>query len=846
MTTTLAPPPPSAPVAARRSERSRPARRAITRWAWRLLRREWRQQLLVLLLIVVAVAATTVGLGLIVNVQSSDQALLGTANTRIDIATPGHGVSADLAQARNLFGTVEAIEHESVPVPGSVAPVDLRAQDPHGAYSAPTLHLVSGSYPSGAGQVAMTSGVATIFGLKTGNEWTVDGRALRVVGIVENPKDLGDQFALVAPGHISAPTGLTLLTDAGGSTAAGFRAPSGNVQGITSNGDKSAADEQRNRALGVLLIATIGLVFIGLLAAAGFTVMAHRRQRALGMIGAIGATDRQVRRVMVANGAAAGTVGAGVGTVVGLAVWFGFRPAFEHLVGHRIDPFSIPWWAVLAGALLAVLTAITASWWPARSAARLPIVAALSGRPAPPRPAHRFALLGAVLVALGFVALVAAHGTHTALIIVGILASTTGVLLLAPVGLRVLAAAAPRAPVAVRLALRDLARYQARSGSALAAASLAIGIAATIAINAAAQQANDHTLSGGNLPTNQLIVWLDGNPNSQSGPDTVAAPGSGGAGHTGPSAAAISEARTAAEVIASSLHARHVVELDVAVDPSSDVPAGMPPDARDANLTRPVTFNGQRGFSFLGIPFVATPAVLEFYGIPASALDSSAGIVTARTDLSGARLGSGFRSDFRPVRVTIDKDLPHYTSAPNTLISTKEARAFGFRQQPAGWLVQATHALTAAQITAARHRAAVAGITVETRTAGDHSLQRLRDYATVIGMLLALGVLAMTVGLIRSETANDLRTLAATGASNGTRRTLTATTAGALALLGAILGTAGGYLALIAWHWRNLGYLSSPPYLNLAALLVGLPIAALAGGWLFGRAPVAIARRPLD
>ena len=38
-----------------------PARRAVTRWAWRLFRREWRQQMLVLALITVAVAATLIG-----------------------------------------------------------------------------------------------------------------------------------------------------------------------------------------------------------------------------------------------------------------------------------------------------------------------------------------------------------------------------------------------------------------------------------------------------------------------------------------------------------------------------------------------------------------------------------------------------------------------------------------------------------------------------------------------------------------------------------------------------------------------------------------------------------------
>jgi len=53
----------------------------------------------------------------------------------------------------------------------------------------------------------------------------------------------------------------------------------------------------------------------------------------------------------------------------------------------------------------------------------------------------------------------------------------------------------------------------------------------------------------------------------------------------------------------------------------------------------------------------------------------------------------------------------------------------------------------------------------------------------------------MTVGLIRSETAGDLRTLTATGASSATRRTLTGATAGALAVLGAVIGTTGAYLA---------------------------------------------------
>jgi putative ABC transport system permease protein len=847
MSTTLAPPPQvAAPPPARGGA---PARRAIRRWAWRLLRREWRQQVLVLGLLTVAVAATTVGLGLVVNVQGSDESVFGTANARIEIGNPGpHGVAADLAAARGRFGKVEAIVHESVPVPGSITPVDLRAQAPNGTFSRPTLRLVSGSYPSSASQAAVTRAVATTFNLKVGSTWSVNGRPLQVVGIVENPKDLPDAFGLVAPGQITSPSSVSLLFDASGGAVMKLRLPagSGTIQGISTSGADSA-QQRSNQAIAVLLLATIGLTFIGLLSVAGFTVMAQRRLRALGMIGAIGATDRQVRRVMLANGAAVGIVGATTGAALGLAVWFALTPAFEKVVGHRYDAFALPWWAVIAGAILAVFTSLAASWWPARAVARLPIVEALSGRPAPPQPAHRFALLGTALAAAGFVALILAHNVHTVLIVVGILATAAGMLLLAPLGIRALAAFAGRAPVAVRLALRDLARYQARSGAALAAASLAVGIAATITVTAAAQQANDRSLSGGNLPSNQLIVWL-ANPNALSGPGLSVAPANGATTSPSvPNASVIASARSTADQIAGALGSKTVVELDTAVDLTSPVPAGAPPDAGQASLVHPFTVPGRgHGWNQVAIPDVATPAVLKLYGLTSADSKPGSDILSSRRDLRGVELGTGFKGDFKPVTVQVAGKLPNYTSAPNTLLTPKAMAANGFTAEPVGWLVQSAHPITSAQLADARHRAAAAGITIENRTGPDQSLQRLRDYSTLAGALVALGVLAMTVGLIRGETAGDLRTLVATGASSATRRTLNATSAGALALLGGILGTAAAYLALIAWHWHDISYLNKPPYANLIVLILGLPVVAAAGAWLLGRTPKGLGRRSLE
>src|SRR5207253_9890234 len=61
------------------------------------------------------------------------------------------------------------------------------------------------------------------------------------------------------------------------------------------------------------------------------------------------------------------------------------------------------------------------------------------------------------------------------------------------------------AGVAVRLALRDLVRYQARSGAALGSVTLAVGIAATIAVSAAA---SDAPQAAGNLPADQLVLHV--------------------------------------------------------------------------------------------------------------------------------------------------------------------------------------------------------------------------------------------------------------------------------------------------------------------------------------------------
>jgi putative ABC transport system permease protein len=184
------------------------------------------------------------------------------------------------------------------------------------------------------------------------------------------------------------------------------------------------------------------------------------------------------------------------------------------------------------------------------------------------------------------------------------------------------------------------------------------------------------------------------------------------------------------------------------------------------------------------------------------------------------------------------------TSLPRALLDPAEAEQRGLNTVPSGlWLIETGRALDDAELETAREIATRYGFRIETRD--DRSnLHTIRLVAGLTGMLLALGVLAATLGLIRGESANDVRTLTAAGARPSTRRGIVAVTAGALAGVGALLGMISAYLALVAARVDDLAPL---PWGDLAIIVVGTPLLAATAAWtLGGREPTAIARRPLD
>ena len=809
-----------------------PARRAVARWAWRLFRREWRQQALILALLILTVAAAAFSVSAAYNVASLPGPQFGSASylLQFDGSEP-NVLAADIAAARKAFGTIQVIGRRFVPIPGSAQTIEFRALNPHGPYSGPMIALTKGRYPSGARQVAVTSQIAHTLQLRIGTPLSLGGHHQVVTGIVENPSDLSDQFVLVSPSGAGPPQTVTVLLNASpasfGAFRAGFRDPlEWQARGASTRGAVAG---------GMLGAVTVLLLLVSLVAAAGFAVIAARRQRQLGMLAAIGATRQQLRMAVVAGGAVLGVIAAAAGTVAGLAVWIAAAPALDTFAGHRIDRLAIPWDLVALGMLLAVATVTLAAWWPAGAAARLPVTLALSARPPRPRPAHRPAMLAALMIMVGVGCLWLANQTHPALIITGALAMSLGILLVSPPAIRALAALGGRAPVAVRLALRDLARHQARSGAALAAISLALGITAAITISSAADKS---AASAGNLPDTQILVWI-GQPEGGSGPDGPVVPLR--------TPAQLRVLAAAVHQIAGPLHHPEVIGLDMAVNPADKPQPGGPGNqagqpVAGVGVPRNPAARG-RGGSYSAIPlYVATPPVLRYLGINPATISPATDYLTVKAGQLVVTTPSTFATATHVRRI----QAPSYTSQPTSLITLGGLHRRGWTQMQAGWIVQSSKPLTAAQLAAARDVAAKAGLITEARNR-QASLGTISAAATVAGALLALGVLAMTIALIRTEAASDLRTLTAAGATSTTRRTLTATTAGGLALLGALIGSAGAYLALAAGHRSDLSTLGHVPLPYLATTVLGVPVAAALAGWILaGRKLPSIARRVLE
>jgi putative ABC transport system permease protein len=799
--------------------RNAPARRAVVRWALRLLQREWRQHLLVITLITVTVAAALFGATTAYNAVPSHDGRFGHATHRFDLSVDGpEQIDEFVADAESWFGNVEVIGRRHLPVPGSTEEVEVRSQDPTGPIGAPMVALTDGRYPTTAGEVAVTDGTAHLLDVAVGDAVDLADERLTVVGAIENPDALDDEFALVPPLAGGTPQSARILLRADDERVHEFHSPAAPSRWSI---EPRGSTEKTMAAIGVLVAATVAMLLVALVAAAAFVVIAQRRQRQLGLLAAAGATERHVRAVMVAGGAAVGVVSAVAGALLAFAAWVAVAPALEQAVGRRLGRFDIPWWAVAGGLALAVATSVAAAWWPARTIARQPIMSALSGRPHPPRRARRSAVAALALLAGGVTSLAFAIDPsedtgNVPLTLAGVVATTLGLVLAAAPTVRLAGALARRTPLASRLALRDLARYQSRSGAALAAISLGLAIATAVVVIAAA---NEASADQGNLSSRQALAHL-GDPSD--GP-ALSLP------EVAP--AELDAMQASVQAWAATLDDARVVPLDAAVDPTLTERLDGRVHHPTAVLGIPINENTTRD---AGLIYVATPALLDYLSIDATTIDAETTMLTSQA--GEVEFTGNISREAGPLPDPIVQRIPAslYSSVPDSLITELGVETGNWAPWPAGWLVESSSPLTDAELSAAREMAASSGLIIEARDP-QSGLSTLRTAATGAGVVLALAILAMTVGLIRAEAAGDVRTLTAVGASSQTRRAVTASTAAALAVLAVILGMTTAYAAVYAGYTPATDRLDNIPVTNLLAIAVGFPLIAGAAGWMLSR-----------
>lgn len=815
------------------------ARRLLWRWAWRVAGRDRGQLSRIVVTVAAAVALAVAAVVSTYNLVEPPTADYGAGSVRAVIAGDGAAAASGLEETVGSFGTVRS---GSVDVPGSARPVTVRAQDPDDALAAPLLDLVEGSYPRGAGEVAVTDAIAERFSVAIGDRLRVGSGSYAVVGLVENPTDLDDEFVLAAEldahGIVPADTVTTFLVAApAAEVEAGIDGP------VTIEHPGTGVPDTRTVAtVAMSVVITVVLAQVALLSSSGFAALARRRTRQFGLLATIGASPRHLRFAAAAIGTVAGGLGAAIGVAVGLASSTPLVPRLEELVGHRID-LAVPWWAIATCVATAVGTSTAAAWWPARAVARRPVVEVLAAT----RPVAR-SVTGTTWSAvgsftLGAVGLLAGvSGRNGALAICGVIGVLAGVVLLSPLAVRWcgrLGAVERGAPLPARIGARAVARSHGSSAALLGALVVTLGVPLAVAAGSAAIDAGNGA-SPANLPEGIALVRLD---ETTDGEAMI------------PRDADAEIARAVAGTLQATISAARLIPIEVAVDANATVFAGSFTVAGDVpavypevvlrRLDEPCQECNLFGFGetdadgapieYRGLDtWIADDELFGVLGLPRDLARRANTIVTAGDDdvLSAdhqARGGEHRVAPFDP------GEMPDFSSVAAAFVDRDTAAQLDLSTRLVGWLVVADDG-TLDDDDRATIAAAVGDDALVEFVEPPRSSIGLQAAAMAIALVFALGALWMTIGLLRLESAPDVRLLGLIGASDRTRRLVVAASVGLLALGAGLLTMPIGVLTELAMVVDDGSeHRFAVPWTATAVVLVVVPTVTAA---------LAAARRP--
>lgn len=386
------------------------------------------------------------------------------------------------------------------------------------------LHLVDGSGPRGASDVAIDKATADKGKLRVGDDvhvLTPQGpRQARLTGIFR----YGDSDGL-AGATLSAFDPATarqeLLRSPGNSLVEVLAAPGVSQQelkarilaalpaGTYDAQTKAELVKKSSNAIkkGLSFINTFLLVFAGIALFVGtfiilntFSMLVAQRTRELALLRAIGASRGQVTRSVLLEALAVGVVGSTVGLGVGYLLAIGLKALFGAF-GVTLDASLVFAWSTTAWAyVVGVLVTLIAAYFPARRASRISPVAALrEDATLPERSLKIRGGGGAVLLVAGLATLVVGvgrtGGRGASLVGISALLLIVAAIVLSPVlgrpVLAVLGAGFPRMfGTPGRLARENAQRNPRRTAATASALMIGLTLVAALAVIGASTKAS--------------------------------------------------------------------------------------------------------------------------------------------------------------------------------------------------------------------------------------------------------------------------------------------------------------------------------------------------------------------
>lgn len=584
----------------------------------------------------------------------------------------------------------------------------------------------------------------------------------------------------------------------------------------------------------VAVLVALLLLQIGLLVGPAVAVGARRNERMLALVAATGGNRGHLAAVVV-TGAAVVALGAGLaGAVLGAAAGAAAVPSLPERFDWVAPRADVVPGDLVAFVVAAVLVAVAAAVLPALRVARQDPVAVLAGRRARAVPRLRVPKVVLLVLAVGAaVGWAGASAGIQAAAVLGLGVLEVGLVLLAPLAVGATARLAPRLPLAARFAARDAARQGARTVPAVAATLAAVGATACVIVYAQADAGARRDEFRLRAPLGSVIVPLD-----VGGPLTA-----GGTGAAPVSAQAVADrVRAVLPVTAAST----VYRGGTSEDPAVGYFAKMPMRCSGGGDTC--------GFRSIDTRFVDPADVAALASDPAPVREAlAAGRAVTYDPRVVAANGTVALSLAGPVDervVTLPVTLLRGEKLNGVWIPTTQAERLGVILRPDTLVVRPERPVTDADLQR------LGADLVALDPAINASVQEgFREYGRelllvplALALLVALVGTFTAVGLAAADARPDLATLSAVGADPGVRRRVGAAQAGAIAVPGAVLGVAGGIVGgwiLVRLNSSGTGYYAgydwsyAVPPLPTLALLLGLPLLAVALGWLTVRSRLA-------